>query len=269
MILTRGVFSLPLALFALFTTTLASDPDHESVNKRSAPLDARQGRCSRPGWIPACPGFYACVPVGALCCADGINYAMPPDTCSDGAIATATIGAATTVTLAPSLTTRTVIGYTWYTTTITYYYYYYYYTVIDATSYTVTSSRFTTATTVSVSATDAAAASSLFSEFSRTLPTPAQTETITASETEGLSVEPTPTLSLSDVETVTTSEDNIGTTASFTISVSANGTITAGETFTAGTPTPASTTGLATAGAAKQGVALGMLGAVMGMAAMV
>ncbi|KAK3991439.1 hypothetical protein QBC44DRAFT_306548 [Cladorrhinum sp. PSN332] len=75
MVLFKALTLFPLAVGAF---ALA----HEPLGKRSS-LDARQG-CTRDGWIPACPGVFKCVPPGAICCSDGVTYAMPPRECPSG-----------------------------------------------------------------------------------------------------------------------------------------------------------------------------------------
>ncbi|KAF1975495.1 hypothetical protein BU23DRAFT_75509 [Bimuria novae-zelandiae CBS 107.79] len=162
--------SCALLLSALWTTVSAETP--AAVGKREL-LSSRQSECSNPSWIPACPGLFACIPPGGICCSDGISYAMPPETCPDGTepIATAvTVGipVAPSTTPAPTPTPSTVLEYTWYTYTITYYYYYYFYTYI-ALSASLTSSQKMFFTTVSLTATDDGEASSLYASLSATI----------------------------------------------------------------------------------------------------
>ncbi|KAM7197601.1 hypothetical protein V8F33_005567 [Rhypophila sp. PSN 637] len=149
------------------------------VGKRS--LIAGRQTCSIAGWIPACPGPFSCVPPGAICCSDGISYAMPPEVCPDGTqpIATATTGGPPPVITTPPPPPPPVVSFTWYTYTITWYYWYYYYIYIDITSTQLVSMEKTSFTTISYSATDAAAASSYFESFTATavFPTPTQTNT--------------------------------------------------------------------------------------------
>jgi len=152
----------------------------EGVGKRS--LVERQDTCPTPGFIPACPGLFACVPPGAICCDDGFTYALPPETCPAGTnpITTAGTGSAppSTITTAPAPPTSTQIILTYFTYEITWYYWYYYYTYIAGATAT-TSSEITTITTLSVQATNTAQADALFQSLSATiaLPTPAQTAT--------------------------------------------------------------------------------------------
>jgi hypothetical protein len=70
--------------------------------------------------------------------------------------------------------TAPIVEYTWYTWTITYYYYYYYYFSAD-----LTSSETTYYTTVSLTATDTAEASSLFTSLSASLSNYIPTQTAT------------------------------------------------------------------------------------------
>jgi len=79
--------------------SLDSSPNEDHVLKRS-PLLADRATCSIAGWIPACPSMFlplhryflsnwflagiACVPVGAICCSDGLHYVMPPNKCRSG-----------------------------------------------------------------------------------------------------------------------------------------------------------------------------------------
>lgn len=247
MVFGKSLLYLPLALSYALGIALASRD--VSIGKRAAPIEERQrNTCSTPGWIPACPGLFKCVPPGAICCSDGFTYVMPPRTCPQGQtpLATATIEDPAPTITTPPATTITVIDYTWYTFTVTYYYYYTYYTIIDATTSILYSTRLTSFTTVSLTATDSAAATSLFDEYSKTviLPTPTQTESI-----------------VTPIETVTV-ESEPTTTASFTVSTSAvNGTISL--------VLPTSTSSVVQAGAGRNGAVGGLLGLVLGFAAMI
>ncbi|KAK4176564.1 hypothetical protein QBC36DRAFT_7781 [Triangularia setosa] len=242
MLTPKALICLPLALCSFFGPTLASN--HGSIGKRDALLEERQG-CRTPGWIPACPGPFKCVPPGAVCCSDGVTYVMPPRNCPNGQtpLATATIvDPVPTITTLPA-PTITVIDYTWYT--FTYYYYYYYYSYyIDATTTILYSTLVTTSTGISLTATDAVAATSLYNEYTRTVVVPTPTQTVTTvSATKTVSVEPEPT-----------------TTVSFIVSPTVNGTVSL--------VLPTSTSSVVQAGAGKNGVIGGFLGLVLGLAAM-
>jgi len=78
---TLSLLTIALAAGAVSASSLASD---NTLGKRST-LAARQ-TCSTEGWIPACPGVFACIPPGGICCDDGISYAMPPETCPEGTL---------------------------------------------------------------------------------------------------------------------------------------------------------------------------------------
>ncbi|KAK4642746.1 hypothetical protein QC761_400330 [Podospora bellae-mahoneyi] len=247
MVSSKAAFCLPLALYPFFGSAVASSDG--SIGKRDARLEERQ-RCRTPGWIPACPGPFQCVPPGAICCSDGVTYVMPPRNCPDGQtpLATATINdpaptITTLITTVPA-STITVIDYTWYT--FTYYYYYYYYSYyVDATTTILYSTLVTTSTGISLTATNAAAATSLYNEYTRTVvvPTPSQMVTTVTSPTETISVEPEPT-----------------PTASLTVSATGNGTISLVlPTSTSSTPVQA--------GAGKNGIVGGFLGLALGFAA--
>ncbi|KAH8879500.1 hypothetical protein GQ53DRAFT_834093 [Thozetella sp. PMI_491] len=155
--------------------------------ERGVALDYRQ-ECD-PSW-PLCPGGLFChppgticcsaatyAPAGATCCTDG-TYVVPPDTCVGGTRPPLD-EPTSTITAGPS-TTETVVEYIWFTTEFTWYYWYYYYTfIITETTSILTSSEVFATTTVSVSATDSAGASALFSSLSASInfPTPVQTTT--------------------------------------------------------------------------------------------
>ncbi|KAK4196476.1 hypothetical protein QBC40DRAFT_268467 [Triangularia verruculosa] len=242
MIASKVLAYLPLALCSLFGVSVASN--HDSIGKRDSLLEERQG-CRTSGWIPACPGLFKCVPPGAICCSDGITYVMPPRNCPNGqsALATATIvDPVPTITTIPA-PTITTIDYIWYTFTYYYSYNYYYY-YADATTTILYTTLYTTSTAVSLTATDAAAATSLYNQYTRTvvLATPTQTVT-TVSATQTISVEPEPT-----------------TTTSFSASPSVNGTISL--------VLPTSTSSVVEAGAKRNGAVGGLLGLILGFAAM-
>lgn len=185
--------------FLLFLITASALADNEvNIRARSPLLENRQ-ECQTAGWIPACPGLFACVPPGAICCSDGYTYAMPPDTCPDGTQAVTTAGvegpsSAALTTAAPTFTPAPIV-YTYYTTEFTWYYWYYYFTWVEIyQSTTLTSSQVTTVTTVSVSATDSVGASLAFQSLSATaiLPTPTQTATVLSGTTPTPTPTPTP-----------------------------------------------------------------------------
>ncbi|KAL2257430.1 hypothetical protein VTK26DRAFT_179 [Humicola hyalothermophila] len=81
-----------LTLLSLALSALADHPHgegHVSHGGQPGKRQAVTGReanksCYEPKWVPACQGVFACVPPGAVCCSDGITYAMPPDTCQGG-----------------------------------------------------------------------------------------------------------------------------------------------------------------------------------------
>ncbi|KAK3316972.1 hypothetical protein B0H66DRAFT_641708 [Apodospora peruviana] len=171
---------LALAVAVLSSVVSATELEADSLGKRSV-LAERQ-TCRTVGWIPACPGEFACVPPGAICCSDGLTYVMPPRTCPDGQEALTTAGVVPTITAPPPpppAASTTIIDYVWYTYTYTWYYWYYYYIYIDITSTQLVSTQVSSVTTLSVSATDSAAASSYFAGFTATavFPTPTQTAT--------------------------------------------------------------------------------------------
>jgi hypothetical protein len=152
----------------------------EVVGKREE-LVERQSTCSTAGYIPACPGFFKCVPPGAICCDDNISYAMPPKTCPRGTQPLTTagvVGTPSSITSAPAPPASTQIALTYFTYRITWYYYYYYYTFIAGATNTY-SYEVTTISTVSVQATNTAQAELLFKSLSATIakPTPSQTAT--------------------------------------------------------------------------------------------
>ncbi|KAF2268928.1 hypothetical protein CC78DRAFT_565049 [Lojkania enalia] len=163
------------------------------IGKRTAPLSPRQEVCDTPGWIPACPGLFACIPPGGICCSDGFTYVMPPRTCPEGTepVATAIVSESASITTALPVSTPSA-EYTWYTYTITYYYYYYYYTYF-ALSYDLTSSQSTYYTTVSLTATDDVEAGSSFSALSATLSYDIPTQTATPTYGSTLIATPTAT----------------------------------------------------------------------------
>ncbi|OCL12219.1 hypothetical protein AOQ84DRAFT_228031 [Glonium stellatum] len=218
----------PFWLF--FTTISAIALANEPINvlKRSPVLEDRQ-ECANPAWIPACPGFFACIPPGGICCSDGFTYVMPPETCPDGTqpIATAITAStpAPTITRAPTtaaISTQIYYSYEWYTAEFTWYYWYYYYTYI-ALSTVLTSTEITTYTTVSFSATDSVKASALFSSFSYTMRFPTPTQTVTSligappasfSAFSTSTSASTPTSATSTVTTVTTSASTAPATTS-------------------------------------------------------
>jgi hypothetical protein len=127
-------------------------------------------------------GDFPCAPVGAICCDDGINYALPPETCPAGTNPIKTVGTGSappsTITTPPETSTQIVGTLTYFTYEITWYYWYYYFTYFAGATAT-TSIQITTITTVSVQASNTAAANALFKSLSATiaLPTPTQTAT--------------------------------------------------------------------------------------------
>jgi hypothetical protein len=132
-------------------------------------------------------GAFPCIPPGAVCCSDDITYVNPPEVCPDGtspvatAISSDTLSATTaTITTPPPAPTvlPPVTEYTWYTWTFTYTYYYYYYYYFSL-SYDLTSIQTTYYTTVSFTATDDVAASSLLAELSSSLSEEIPTQTVT------------------------------------------------------------------------------------------
>ncbi|KAL1974166.1 hypothetical protein VTN31DRAFT_5726 [Thermomyces dupontii] len=81
-------FSKSLLVSVAALPLLSAAADLPLVGKRSNLLETR-ATCE-PGYVPACPVGIPCVPPGAICCSDGIHYAMPPETCPEGTDAVAT-----------------------------------------------------------------------------------------------------------------------------------------------------------------------------------
>ncbi|EXK77784.1 hypothetical protein FOQG_17516 [Fusarium oxysporum f. sp. raphani 54005] len=199
-------FGTYLWLISLAFTALsgASSADNDRDLGRRALLVERQ-TCSTPGWIPACPGDFPCVPPGAICCSDDFTYAMPPDNCPDGTQPITTAGDGGGSTAIEPLPTTDVLNEVWYTAEITWYYWYYYYTFIDV-STVFTSIKYTSVTTVSLTATDSAQASSLFNEFSATAIFPTPTQTTTALSGSVTKSTPPVTMTATSNNTVSTSK---------------------------------------------------------------
>jgi len=225
----KSIALLPLAVGTLALT-------HQSIAKRDI-LEARQ-TCTRTGWIPACPGVYKCVPPGAICCSDGITYAMPPQECPNGqsALTTAPLTLVTISTLpAPPATTETEIVSVSDSPT----------TEITETVTEVTESATETeeATVTEVTETATGTEEPTITEVTETA-TATEEISITGTDTGIVSVEPMPT-------DVTITED-VGT-ASWTVSTTPG----LNATVTLGGPT-----GVVTAGAARVGVQVvgGLLG---------
>ncbi|OCK94669.1 uncharacterized protein K441DRAFT_659515 [Cenococcum geophilum 1.58] len=190
----------------IFTAIPAMALPSEPINvlKRSSALKDRQ-ECENPNWIPACPGLFACIPPGGICCSDGYTYVMPPETCPDGtepvATAITVLVPAPTITVAPTsvaASSQIYYNYIWYTTEITWYYWWYYYTYY-ALSTVVSSTEITTYTTISVSATDSVEASALFSSLTYTMNFPTPTQATTSL----IGVSPTPPLRPTSTSTPT------------------------------------------------------------------
>jgi hypothetical protein len=141
---------------ALIFTAVSALENGVEVTKRSPTLEGRK-TCANPSFIPACPGtsrtlifspfknsidifypgFFACVPPGAICCDDNITYVMPPRSCPDGTQAITTAGVTdpepTTNVVPSSITTPPPVAmqtmgqtnFVYFTYEITWYYYYY------------------------------------------------------------------------------------------------------------------------------------------------
>ncbi|KAF4331960.1 hypothetical protein FBEOM_14255 [Fusarium beomiforme] len=211
-----------LWLISLAFTALsgASSADNDRNLGRRALLVEWQ-TCSTPGWIPACPGSSICsriknkftnplstgeapcVPPGAICCSNDL-YVMPPGNCLDGTQPITTAGDGGGSTAIEPLPTADVLNEVWYTT-FTWYYWYYYYTFIDV-STVFTSIEYTSVTTVSLTATDSAQASSLFNEFSATAIFPTPTQTTTALSGSVTRSTPPVTMTATSNNTVSTSK---------------------------------------------------------------
>lgn len=190
-----------LALGALCTLALAERA--EPLAQRDAMLSPRQRTCRTPGWIPACPGAFPCIPPGGICCDDGITYVMPPRSCPDGTqpIATAVTSVAVpSITTAPPVPTTLppVTQYEWYTWTIRVTYYYYYYTYF-AFSASLTSSESTYSTTGSLTASNDAQATALISSIGASISSSVKSAAQTATPTVG----DVPTSTVTPVETAT------------------------------------------------------------------
>jgi len=240
MVLIKPFTLLPLAVGALAITT------HEPVGKRDVLVEARR-TCTRTGWIPACPGTYKCVPPGAICCSDGITYAMPPETCPDGqsALTTAPLTMVDPTASATSENTEPVASVT---TTIA---------EITETDVTVTMAPTITDEVTEVTevteATETPTATTE-EEGEETYISVTETET----ETGIVSVEPMPT----DATTVQT--DDVGT-ASWTLSITAGPGPGPNATVSLGGPTPTGEVFTAAAGRVRLAgglVGLGVVGVV-------
>ncbi|KAM5526578.1 hypothetical protein FOXYSP1_21020 [Fusarium oxysporum f. sp. phaseoli] len=154
---------------------------------------------------PLSTGYFSCVPPGAICCSDNYTYVMPPDNCPDGTQPITTAGDGGGSTAIEPLPTTDVLNEVWYTTEFTWYYWYYYYTFIDV-STVFTSIEYTSVTTLSITATDSAQASSLFNEFSATAIFPTPTQTTTALSGSVTKSTPPMTMTATSDNTVSTSK---------------------------------------------------------------
>ncbi|RYP55211.1 hypothetical protein DL768_000205 [Monosporascus sp. mg162] len=196
-------FCARLSLFSLVVSAVAgSESVVANLKMRSTGLQERQ-ECRDPGWIPVCP---------------------------DGTQPIATAGSSSpvpTITDAPSTSAQTVTEYIWFTTQFTWYYWYYYYTYISIEQTTVlTSSEAYSTTAVSVSATDSAQASILFSSFSATwsFPTPTQTATSLIGSATQTAV---PTSTIAPTTTITTSSPGSSSSVSTNTSSTTTPVVTA------------------------------------------
>ncbi|KAK4033555.1 hypothetical protein C8A01DRAFT_49900 [Parachaetomium inaequale] len=201
MAIAKALPLLFMTLSALFSSALAGDGGH--LGTRQALADRGMGTCHMEGWIPACPG---------VCCSDGMSYAMGPETCPEGSTPMPAAGsgsendsgsdqdsgfdsaggaqshdACAPATTAPphhhSAPPGDVgadfigFGFDWYTWAMTFHFPTQWYSLVDQTSWVLLSSEIMSCTTVSVSATDAAQASAIFSSYSASAVLAAPTET--------------------------------------------------------------------------------------------
>ncbi|KAG9196597.1 hypothetical protein G6011_01718 [Alternaria panax] len=161
--------------------------------------------CNTPGWIPVCPGDVPCIPPTGTCCT-GEYYHLPGEECPDGYYEVPRIDqsnpSSASITPAPSASSTpstTFVDYSWYTYSYTYYYYYYYYYHTDAT-YEITSTGTTYYTTFSFTATDEAAAESVYESATSAIDDAAPTQ----SETPTLGSVSTPVVRSSSMMVTTT-----------------------------------------------------------------
>ncbi|KAH6842205.1 hypothetical protein B0I37DRAFT_435481 [Chaetomium sp. MPI-CAGE-AT-0009] len=212
MTVAKAIPLLCLALSALYAGALAGKSGHLGTR---APLNDRGvGTCHIEGWVPACPGAFACIPPGGVCCSDGTSYALGPETCPEGTTPLPAAGSnpgsadnrgpnsagdfggpggQSNDASAPSTTTPPHphpdplgpdvgpdflgFGSNWYTFSMTFHFLSHWYSLVDHTSSVLVSSEILSCSTVSVSATDAAQASAIFSSISATAALPVPTET--------------------------------------------------------------------------------------------
>ncbi|KAH6617631.1 hypothetical protein F5144DRAFT_552055 [Chaetomium tenue] len=206
------LFSLVLSAF--FSGILAEGGGH--LGKRTTLSNRGVGTCHIEGWVPACPGAFACIPPGGVCCSDGTTYALGAETCPEGVSALPGAGsgfgsgsgghpdsdsaggpggpgAQSQDASDPSTTSPPHphpdplgpdvgpdflgFGSNWYTFSMTFHFLSHWYSFIDHTSSVLVSSEILSCSTVSVSATDAAEASAIFSSISATAALAAPTET--------------------------------------------------------------------------------------------
>ncbi|KAK3291429.1 uncharacterized protein B0H64DRAFT_427037 [Chaetomium fimeti] len=205
---------LYLALSVLCSGVLAGKSGHLGTR---APLNQRGvGTCHIEGWIPACPGAFACIPPGGVCCSDGASYALGPETCPEGTTPLPAPGfspgsggnhgsdsagdgagpeAHSHDASAPSTTAPPHphpdplgpdvgpdflgFGSNWYTFSMTFHFLSHWYSLVDHTSSVLVSGEILSCSTVSVSATDAAQASAIFNSISASAALAAPTETQT------------------------------------------------------------------------------------------
>ncbi|CAH0027173.1 unnamed protein product [Clonostachys rhizophaga] len=208
------------------------------------PCDGDQGCC----------GANNCYPKTGECCSDGsfcyagnhcyISTSRGRLCCTDSKCTAAvdrygTTTYASTSTSTTRLTTTRAQYYSW---TYTYWYWYYYWTVsvqIDASI--VTSTRRTTTTIFSVQTTDASAASSYFSELSRTVtvPTPAEAtslESLAGSTSFGSAATRSSTSSRARSTAADSTDDDTSTDSSSTSSRSSSTTAAGTTSVVQGSP---------------------------------